>query len=43
MIPALLVFLFPLAYSPGPGNLFFAAAGSAGLQHYPECPLCSTS
>jgi len=28
MIPALLVFLFPLAYSPGPGNLFFAAAGA---------------
>lgn len=24
----LLVFLFPLAYSPGPGNLFFAALGA---------------
>ncbi|RYG91185.1 LysE family translocator [Loktanella sp. IMCC34160] len=24
----LLVFLFPLAYSPGPGNLFFAANGA---------------
>lgn len=23
--PALLVFLFPLAFSPGPGNMFFAA------------------
>ncbi len=27
-IAALLVFLFPLAYSPGPGNLFFAANGA---------------
>ncbi len=26
--PALLVFLFPLAFSPGPGNLFFAALGA---------------
>ena len=25
---ALLAFLFPLAYSPGPGNLFFAALGA---------------
>lgn len=25
---ALLLFLLPLAYSPGPGNLFFAAAGA---------------
>lgn len=25
---ALLLFLFPLAYSPGPGNLFFAAIGA---------------
>lgn len=25
---ALILFLFPLAYSPGPGNLFFAAAGA---------------
>lgn len=25
---ALLLFLFPLAYSPGPGNLFFAALGA---------------
>ncbi|APG46104.1 LysE family translocator [Phaeobacter porticola] len=25
---ALLLFLFPLAYSPGPGNLFFAANGA---------------
>lgn len=30
---ALLVFLFPLAYSPGPGNAFFAAIGaSKGLK-----------
>lgn len=30
---ALLVFLFPLAYSPGPGNAFFAALGaSRGLR-----------
>ena len=30
---ALLVFLFPLAYSPGPGNAFFAAIGaSSGLR-----------
>lgn len=27
-IVALLVFLFPLAFSPGPGNLFFAANGA---------------
>ncbi len=27
-IPALFLFLFPLAYSPGPGNLFFAANGA---------------
>ncbi len=27
-IPALIVFLFPLAYSPGPGNMFFAAIGA---------------
>ncbi|MGW1677317.1 LysE family translocator [Saccharopolyspora sp. NPDC002376] len=26
---ALLVFLFPLAYSPGPGNAFFAAIGAS--------------
>jgi len=25
---ALLVFLFPLAYSPGPGNIFFATNGA---------------
>ncbi|MEZ5779086.1 MAG: LysE family translocator [Paracoccaceae bacterium] len=25
---ALLIFLFPLAYSPGPGNMFFAAMGA---------------
>lgn len=25
---ALVIFLFPLAYSPGPGNLFFAANGA---------------
>lgn len=25
---ALLMFLFPLAYSPGPGNMFFAALGA---------------
>ena len=29
-IAALLVFLFPLAYSPGPGNSFFAAIGASG-------------
>ncbi len=27
-IVALVIFLFPLAYSPGPGNLFFAANGA---------------
>lgn len=27
-LPALLVFLFPLAFSPGPGNLVFAANGA---------------
>lgn len=27
-IGSLLVFLFPLAYSPGPGNMFFAALGA---------------
>jgi len=27
-VGALLVFLFPLAYSPGPGNMFFAAMGA---------------
>ncbi len=27
-IPILLLFLFPLAYSPGPGNMFFAALGA---------------
>lgn len=27
---ALIVFLFPLAYSPGPGNAFFASVGAAG-------------
>jgi threonine/homoserine/homoserine lactone efflux protein len=27
-IIALVVFLFPLAYSPGPGNMFFAAIGA---------------
>lgn len=27
-IAALVVFLFPLAYSPGPGNMFFAANGA---------------
>ncbi|MFE1784007.1 LysE family translocator [Streptomyces sp. NPDC059506] len=33
MLVALLVFLFPLAYSPGPGNAFFAAIGaSRGLR-----------
>lgn len=26
--PSLIAFLIPLAYSPGPGNLFFAAAGA---------------
>ena len=28
MTVALIVFLFPLAYSPGPGNMFFAANGA---------------
>ena len=28
MVVALVVFLFPLAYSPGPGNTFFAAIGA---------------
>ena len=28
ILPELLLFLFPLAYSPGPGNLFFAATGA---------------
>ena len=28
MIIALIIFLFPLAYSPGPGNMFFAANGA---------------
>lgn len=28
MIAALLIFLFPLAYSPGPGNMAFAATGA---------------
>ena len=27
-IAALLIFLFPLAFSPGPGNMFFAASGA---------------
>ena len=27
-VGALLLFLFPLAYSPGPGNMFFAAMGA---------------
>ncbi|WP_423992782.1 LysE family translocator [Halocynthiibacter sp.] len=27
-IPSLLIFLFPLAWSPGPGNLIFAATGA---------------
>ncbi|WP_424863647.1 LysE family translocator [Streptomyces sp. MMS24-I29] len=29
MLVALVVFLFPLAYSPGPGNAFFAAIGAS--------------
>ncbi|GHA47847.1 lysine transporter LysE [Amylibacter ulvae] len=28
IITALIIFLFPLAYSPGPGNMFFAANGA---------------
>lgn len=28
-IGALVIFLFPLAYSPGPGNAFFASVGAA--------------
>lgn len=32
-ILALILFLFPLAYSPGPGNMFFAATGArSGLR-----------
>jgi threonine/homoserine/homoserine lactone efflux protein len=27
-VVALMAFLFPLAYSPGPGNMFFAALGA---------------
>jgi threonine/homoserine/homoserine lactone efflux protein len=27
-VVALVAFLFPLAYSPGPGNMFFAALGA---------------
>ena len=27
-IVALLIFLFPLAFSPGPGNMFFAVSGA---------------
>jgi len=27
-ILALILFLFPLAFSPGPGNMFFAANGA---------------
>ena len=27
-IVALIIFLFPLAFSPGPGNMFFAANGA---------------
>jgi threonine/homoserine/homoserine lactone efflux protein len=30
LVVALIVFLFPLAYSPGPGNSYFAAIGAAG-------------
>ena len=26
----LIIFLFPLAYSPGPGNMFFAALAARG-------------
>lgn len=29
LMAALIVFLFPLAYSPGPGNAFFASIGAA--------------
>ena len=33
VLVALIVFLFPLAYSPGPGNSFFAAVGArSGLK-----------
>ncbi len=28
LIIALIIFLFPMAYSPGPGNMFFAANGA---------------
>jgi threonine/homoserine/homoserine lactone efflux protein len=29
LMVALIIFLFPLAYSPGPGNAFFASIGAA--------------
>ncbi len=36
-IVALIIFLFPLAYSPGPGNMFFAANG-ARFGFWPTMP-----
>ncbi|WP_238547731.1 LysE family translocator [Meridianimarinicoccus roseus] len=36
---ALLVFLFPLAFSPGPGNLFFAALGARGPLREAAAPM----
>ncbi len=37
---SLLIFLFPLAYSPGPGNMFFAASGARfGFQKTLTCNL----
>ena len=37
---ALVVFLFPLAFSPGPGNMFFAANGARfGLRVLAFAPL----
>ena len=37
-LASLVLFLFPLAYSPGPGNLFFAANG-ARFGFWPTMPL----
>ena len=36
---ALLAFLFPLAYSPGPGNAFFAVIGASSGLHAAARPL----
>ena len=34
---ALLIFLFPLAFSPGPGNMLFAANGLERLNNFSHC------